>query len=483
MVRRTAMVSALALCALALSAGLSLAAATAFKHIVIVVQENRTPDSLFYELCSPPFGGPSSCSATPAPGQYDIKTSNWLDKTAPGGVGQPTAMSLGVSFDILHANSAFVAMCDRNPVTGTCAMDGAANEPCQLGVCPPHAAIEYVSNSTGILTPYLTLATQYGWANYMFQTNQGPSYPAHQYLFGGTSAPSAGDDAMGIFVANNGGRMQNQGCMSEIQESAVLIEPNGVLGRAYPCFEHQTIPDLLPNGITWRYYGTPDILGGNSQWIAPSSISHICQSTGPGGTCAGVEYTSNVDLVSADVLTDIQACRLRSISWVTPIGQNSDHAGSSANTGGPSWVASIVNAIGDATSCDGSAGYWSDTAIVITWDDWGGWYDHEPPTILTTIQGDYERGFRVPLIFVSAYTPAGTIVNKRLDFGSILRFVEASFGVLPGALTFDDERETHGLGAFFNLRLAPRPFEQVAAPLDAAYFINDKRPPEAPDDD
>jgi hypothetical protein len=80
-------------------------------------------------------------------------------------------------------------------------MDGAARIPCGARkgfTCPPNPQFKYVDNSTGILNPYLTLATQCGWANFMFQTNQGPSLPAHQFIFGGTSAPSRADDANGV---------------------------------------------------------------------------------------------------------------------------------------------------------------------------------------------------------------------------------------------------------------------------------------------
>ena len=79
------------------------------------------------------------------------------------------------------------------------------------------------------------------------------------------------------------------------------------------------------------------------------------------------------------------------MSWVNPGGKYSDHP--NYNTGGgPSWVASIVNAIGDntASATDNNKGYWDNTAILITWDDWGGWYDHEPPTILAGAEGDYQ---------------------------------------------------------------------------------------------
>ena len=182
------------------------------------------------------------------------------------------------------------------------------------------------------------------------------------------------------------------------------------------------------------------------------------------------------------MLKDIAACRLRSLSWVVPTGANSDHAEIN-DGGGPSWVAAIVNAIGNSTACDSNTGYWKNTAILITWDDWGGWYDHEPPQILAQPVGDYQYGFRVPLLFVSAYTPAGYINNERHDFGSVLRFLEHNFGIPEGALNFADSRATNDLSAFYDLSRQPRVFQTIPAPKNAAFFINDKRPPTDPDDD
>src|SRR5262249_116181 len=143
---------------------------------------------------------------------------------------------------------------------------------------------------------------------------------------------------------------------------------------------------------------------------------------------------------------------------------------------GPSWVASIVNAIGNSTSCDNNTGYWKNTAVLITWDDWGGWYDHERPTILSSVQGDYERGFRVPLIVVSAYTRGGYIENGRLDFSSLLRFVEGNFNIALGALGFADARSARSLNGFFNLSAPPRTYRTIAASRSASFFLNDKRP-------
>ena len=146
-------------------------------------------------------------------------------------------------------------------------------------------------------------------------------------------------------------------------------------------------------------------------------------------------------------------------------------------------MAAIVNAIGSSTSCDNNTGYWKNTAIFITWDDWGGWYDHEPPTILPGIQGDYQYGFRVPFLVVSAYTAAGLIDNTRRDFGSVLRFIEHNFGLAPGALNFADARATDDLHAFFKLGAAPRAFQPIPAAKTASFFLTDQRPATDPDND
>jgi phospholipase C len=449
-----------------------------FRHIVVIFQENRTPDNLFQGLCSAPFGSAASCSTTPTASQYNIQTSNWLDHNSATGVTQPAAVPLANKYDLSHAHSAFVAQCDQDPVTGACKMDGSGGVTCS-GKCLSKPQFRYVDNSSNVVTPYLQLATQYGWANYMFQTNQGPSFPAHQFIFGGTSAPSAADDAAGIFASENmSGTGSVAGCTASTGTTVQLIDPNGENQKVYPCFEHSTMADLLPGGITWRYYAP----SAGSIWTAPNAIQHICQSTGPGGECVGPDWSANVDLKPADVLSDIAACNLRSISWVIPTGANSDHAKVN-DGGGPSWVSAIVNAIGNSSTCDNNAGYWQNTAIVIAWDDWGGWYDHERPTMLAQPEGDYQYGFRVPLVFVSAYTPAGYINNKRHDFGSVLRFLEHNFGIREGVLNFADSRATNDLTGFYDLSRAPRAYQTINAPKSAAFFLHDKRKATDPDDD
>ncbi len=455
----------------------STAQISSFQHVIFVVQENRSPDNLFYALCSPT----SLCSTSPTSTQYNIQTSNWLDNTQSSGVTQPLTEELAGGYDPGHTKHSFDLQCDVNTATNTCRMDGAAAVGCG-GSCPSQPSFRYVDNSTGTLAPYIDMVQQYGWANYMFQTNQGPSWPAHQFLFSATSAPSASDDAGGIFVQSNevkpGG---STGCISPAKSDVILIFPGTTETETiYPCLEHNTLPDVLPSTVTWKYY-TPN---GNPDWQAPTAINHICEPSEPtGGVCTGAEWLDDVVLSSKQVLTDIGNCRLSNMVWVIPGANNSDHNGKTEG-GGPSWVASIVNAIGQSTckNSDGSS-FWDSTAILVTWDDWGGWYDHVPPTILALPQGDYQYGFRVPLIVISAYTPAGYIDNGRHDFGSMINFAENNFGVKTGILGFADERANgDDLAAFFDLKTAPRPFVTIPSILKAQDFINDTRPEGDPDD-
>src|SRR5216683_3014847 len=252
-----------------------------FSHVVVLIQENRTPDNLFQGLCAPPFGKGSSCSTTPSSNQYDIQTRNWLDKKTPSDTIQPGRVALAGTYDLGHSHTDWQNQCDV--AGGACKMDGSALVKCGPDKnCPPNPQFRYVDNARGILNPYLDLATQYGWANYMFQTNQGPSFPAHQFLFGGTSAPSALDDAKGVFASENmhntgiGGVGATAGCIAKKDTTVDLIGlPGGESkNHMYPCFEHETVPDLLPTELTWRYYAP----NAGSIWTAPNAISHICQS-------------------------------------------------------------------------------------------------------------------------------------------------------------------------------------------------------------
>ncbi len=401
------------------------------KHVIIIFQENRTTDNMFH-------GFPGADIANSG------TNSNGKKITL-----EPITIEGG--YDLSHGHDDFLNEYDGGK------MDGANKIAviCQKGqhqCSPPNPQFKYVDPSE--LGPYFQMGEEYVFGDRMFQTNQGPSFPAHQFIIAGTSAPTETSD---LFDETNvhgavGGEV---GCFAAASAYVNLIDPQGGDKQtAYPCFEHQTLADLLDNaGVSWRYY-TSSKTGG---WTGPNAIYHLVH---------GADW-SNVIQNPSTILTDISKNRLAGVSWVTPTWQESDH--SNFNKGlGPSWVASIVNAVG-------ASAYWSDTAIFVTWDDWGGWYDHVAPTIYNS----YEYGLRVPLIVISPYAKQAYVSHVTHDFGSILHFTEEVFN-LP-SLGFADSRADDMSDCFQFTE--PRKFHRIQAPYDEHYFVTHKFSPGSVDDD
>jgi phospholipase C len=441
-----------------------LTAMAMIQHVVIIFQENRTPDNLFQDPVLISRGADIVSSGLNSTGQTIPLTSINLGTTGPN----------PQSYDLNHAHIAFVQMYDGGK------MDGANLIGCSPAAdCPPNAhpnpQYHYVIQTD--VAPYFAMAEQYTFGDRMFQTNEGPSFPAHQFIFSGTSAPTATSP---LFAAENpvNSNTEPVGCIAPADNPVAMIDASGsetAQPAQYPCFEHATLSDLLDTkGLSWRYYAPAP----GSIWTAPDAIEHICEQQSVNGilTCLGTIWTNNVSIPQTKVLTDIANGQLADISWVIPTASDSDHA--KANDGsGPSWVASIVNAIGNSA-------YWSNTAIIITWDDWGGWYDHVAPKVVndgTSWGSGYTYGFRVPLIVMSPYAKAGYISHATHDFGSILNYIETTFG-LP-SLGYADAATTDNLADCFDLTQKPLAYHTIPSPLGASYFLNDKHPPAPPDDD
>lgn len=500
------------------------------QNVVVIVQENRTPDNLFHYLapaCPIPANAAGLTACTPAP-----VTSNCYN-VAPCGVsnqgGTPVPVTLHSvplygSVDPNHSHGSFELMCDRDPATLLCRNDGAwriANPAgAAFGFVANSAITNYDGSAGHILDPYLTFAKNYGWANYMYQTNQGPSYPAHQYLFSGTSAVTAANDLKSTYISGTFNYIYQSGCMApagstnyvispalstppanctvfadgSVQECPVsntaLIYPTDPVGSF--CNLHLSMGDLLDQrGVSWKYYASQ----AGDLTTAPVSFKSICQpafmdsdqDSDAAPECTGTEWTTHVDLKQqgADVLSDIFNCNLPRVSWVVPDDRWSDHAGPN-DLYGPSWVAAIINSIGKRATCpagtpDAGQNFWQNTAILLVWDDWGGWSDHELPQPAPRISSklpcrstwcpaDYEGGFRVPLVVVSAYTPAGLISNVPHDFGSILRMIEWVNHLQEGQLGFADARAGTDLQEFFTLT-SPRTYHSVFAQKNATFFL------------
>jgi phospholipase C len=448
-------------CVVTIAALLSRAAhaeSTPIKHIILVIQENRTPDNLFQGL------------NRVLPGA-DIASYGY-DKAG-------HQVTLGVvplanDYDLGHSHYNFVDEYDGGKMDGWSEIN-CRPKPGVATNCPTNPALRAVSPSD--VVPYFQIATNYGFANRMFQTNQGPSFPAHQFLLSGTSQLSPSSP----FFASENMLYQNEaaGCAAPADQRVYAIGPNHQIEQVFPCFEHQTLPDLLDRhvpAIKWRYY-TPEA---GLIWTAPNSIDHLCQpSSPPRGQqpiCDGPAWRNGAIVInSAQILADIFGHDLASVSWVIPRGQDSDHPIENDGSG-PDWVSAIVNNVGNSS-------YWNDTVILITWDDWGGWFDHVPPPPASAF-GYYEYGFRVPLLVVSPYTPRGYVSNVQHDFGSILAFIEHTFslGTIPPH-SFADARGTDALSDFFDFSAPPRPFTAIASSRTAQSFLDDTRPALPPDDD
>ncbi len=152
-----------------------------FQHIILIIQENRTPDNLFGSNPSFEPGVDIAANGT-----------NTKGETIP-----LTAVALAGCYDLYHAHQSFTLMYDGGKMDGAGRNSVGATRKCAVPATPE---FKYVDNSDGQVQPYFDIAAQYGFANRMFQTSQGPSFPAHQFLFGGTSAPTTDNP---LFAAEN----------------------------------------------------------------------------------------------------------------------------------------------------------------------------------------------------------------------------------------------------------------------------------------
>lgn len=390
-------------------------------HVVIIFQENRTPDYLFQGMAA--HGADIASQALDSEGQIVALHE----------------VSLAAPYDLAHGHAAFLRDCDFQP-SGGCKMDGF-----DIGMMKRFHLRPYGYAPQKEVQPYLDMATQYVFADHMFQSNQSGSFPAHQYIVSGTAdaLPMTRDNVSSDPFSSKTGRMLPAGCDAPASAVVDTIDPsNGRPGPTpFPCFDRPALSDLLDaRGVTWRYYQHQL---GPGLWHAFDAIRHVRY---------GPDY-ANVVTPPEKIFSDISNRRLRSVSWVMPAdGKHSDHAGNKS-AAGPSWVAAVVNALGESA-------YWKNTAIFLTWDDWGGWYDHVPPPQM----GDYyELSFRVPLVVISPYAKVSYVSHTQYEFGSILAFAEETFGIPKGSLHTTDVRANDLMDAF-DFSQTPRPFVQISAP-------------------
>jgi phospholipase C len=400
------------------------------QHIVIIIQENRSFNDLFY-------GFPGAKTAT-----FGYNTSGKKITLQPVG--------LETTWDIEHDLGGFLAACNgtgESPGTD-CRMNGFDNEYWSCSSCPnPNPPYSYVPHSE--IKPYFYLGSHYVLADEMFASNlDASSFISHQYIIA-AQASSAVNFPYSWW-----------GCPGTASGDYIYtITQERQYGPTIPmCFNNTTLGDEMDDaGLSWAYYAST-YYGDGGIWSAYQNISHIYN---------GPDWTKDVISPQTNFFSDVSGGKLRDLSWITPTFENSDHAGSGSKTG-PAWVASLVNAIGESK-------YWDSTAVFIFWDDYGGWFDSVAPKKL-----DYDGlGMRIPMLVVSAYAKKGYVSHTHYEHGSILRFVENTFGL--ATLSASDKRATPPDDAF-DFNAPPRKFETVPTAHGIDFFMRqapDHRIPDA----
>jgi phospholipase C len=235
-----------------------------------------------------------------------------------------------------------------------------------------------------------------------FSSLKGGSFPNHMYTIGATS-----DGAIGNPNEPGHPQYSSWGCDAVAGTTVEVQSTTGADTYPFPCFSNQTEGDLLDAaGISWKSYAPVEGSSGYA-WNTYDSITQIRNSS---------LWTEHVFPFSQFV-TDAQNGNLPAVSWLVPDTADSDHAPSSVCTG-ENWVVQQINAVMQGPD-------WPTTAIFLTWDDFGGFYDPDAPA-----NPDYYGfGPRVPMIIISPYSLADTVVHTEYEFSSVLKFIETRYGL------------------------------------------------------
>jgi phospholipase C len=390
------------------------------KHVVIIVQENRTLNSFFAGY----------------PGADTVMTGY-----STGGVQVALKAVTFDGPDINHEWTAAMADWDKGKMDGF------------------DRSLAYGYMQRGLVAPYWSMAKQYVLADHMFPTEFGPSFTAHLDLIASTAnlTPSEAE----VDVPDGDWR-----CNAAAGTRTSLITSTRVyeaLAGPFPCFtQFNTMAQVLDKAhVSWKYYAPAAV--NQLSWSAFDTIKYVWD---------GPDWRADVVSPQTAFLKAAAQGNLAGVTWIVPDFIDSDHAGSMSDTG-PSWVSAIVNTIGKSSN-------WGSTAIVVVWDDWGGWYDNVPPP-----QKDFAGlGIRVPCLIISPYSKNGAVVHTQYEFGSILKFVEQTFSLPPignPAFGYTDSR-SNSLVDSFNFTQKPRAYVKIPAKYPISHFLNEKPSNRLPDD-
>jgi phospholipase C len=424
------------------------------QHFVILIQENRTFDNLFAT-----FPGADGATSGPSTSHGTVKLKE---------------VNLS-NFDLPHTHGTFLTEYNYRK------MDGFDNiclgSTCQYGSVGTYA-YQYVNPAQ--IVPYWTMAKEYALADHMFPTQSSGSFTGHQDLITAGTQYRPGmsvtdfptDDNYPWGCGDGTGTVTSR--LTLAHWSAGSRANYGPGDGPFPCFTYPTLRDSLDAAhLSWKYY-IPALPSPSAyEFNAFQAIAVVRCATFAADHCSGFgpEWSTNVVSPPTQIFQDISGGTLPAVSWVVPDFQNSDHPIDPPASpwppkfppdGGPQWVASVVNAVGESK-------YWRSTAIVVIWDDWGGFFDHVVPPQL-----DYQGlGFRVPMIVISPYIRKGTISHTRYEFGSILKCIEQVWH-LPSLSRWDRRPNSicSAAGNLFNFARKPRRFIKIPTTKSKDFFLN-----------
>jgi phospholipase C len=257
---------------------------------------------------------------------------------------------------------------------------------------------------------YWQLAQDYVLCDNFFSSVGGPSYPNHFFFVAGQSGGVL-DNPENIEVRRDeNGQFKSWGCDAVGDDVFVMVkDEQGNLTKHDTCFTFRTVPEQLEEiGVSWAYYSAAPYQSGYF-WNALNAIAGVFHTDlwREGDTIRWVD----------DLVEDIEAERLPAVTWVTPRFELSGHPPESTCFS-QTWLGEIVNAV---MRTDG----WEHTAVFVSWDMWGGLYDHVPPRAVD----DIGRGFRVPSLVVSPYAKKGYVDDAEADHCAPLKFIEDNWGL------------------------------------------------------
>jgi phospholipase C len=244
----------------------------------------------------------------------------------------------------------------------------------------------------------------------------------------------------------DGRTFKSWGCDAVGKNVFVLVKDGkGNLTKHDSCFTFETVPQQLEQaGVSWAFYAA-----------RPGQPGYFWNALN------GIEGVFHTDLWRPERIRtverlpqDIRAGRLPAVTWVTPRFELSDHPPESTCFA-HNWLTDVVNAVMESDD-------WEHTALFLTWDEWGGFYDHVPPPEVD----DIGFGFRVPMLVISPYARKGYVDDAEGEFSSPLRFVADNWG-LP-YLTERIER-THNFEHTFAFGRNPRTDAQPLRPIAHCY--------------